>query len=486
MPKDYANITKLSNAERLYELEHLWENSYPGAEETAQNLMRSICCQETPFVLSVEAPYGMGKTYFFSRFSEYLNKNGVSCIYISAWENDYAPSPFIYLIKEILHFLKSNLTATTESSLDCFISRTKNVAKKLLFSISINTKYVNFNIEDAINAFIDAPDEINKFKSELSEKLVNLVKSKRPPLVIIVDELDRCRPDYALKTIEIIKHFFDIENLFFILPINKEAIGQAVTSVFGQIKNSEHYLKKLIDRELIIPIPKECDYKKIAQCYITTDKLKTSIFQNHIEKNDNYNGFDIIAKSIGKYACYYRLTYRDTVKVCLNFLSYAQNIEQKIRIEYLIFLLCAKASSIQIPYSECPLPLEHPFYIGIQISSTIFNKKQSLTIQRLAETTRRYKYSSSWGINYSDLVRDQDSFKTYNEFYSYIDKVKKRLHENSDDTPPNMAPLENLVIEAEKQTKEYQRKYGACDEDKELKEFYDNLVDNPLSMYKND
>lgn len=72
MPKDYANIYNLSENEFELEKQDLWKNATPGTIDLANNLLRKIESDEYPYVLSVEASYGMGKTYFFSRFVNML------------------------------------------------------------------------------------------------------------------------------------------------------------------------------------------------------------------------------------------------------------------------------------------------------------------------------------------------------------------------------------------------------------------------------
>ena len=56
----------------------------------------------------------------------------------------------------------------------------------------------------------------------------------KPRLVVmIVDELDRCKPSYALDVLENIKHVFDVGNLCFVLATNRDQIGQVVAAAYG-------------------------------------------------------------------------------------------------------------------------------------------------------------------------------------------------------------------------------------------------------------
>ena len=72
---------------------------------------------------------------------------------------------------------------------------------------------------------------------------------------IIVDELDRCRPSYAIKFLEEIKHLFGVPGVVFILGVNSDQLGKAVSGLYGDRFNGEAYLKRFIDRKVLLPFP---------------------------------------------------------------------------------------------------------------------------------------------------------------------------------------------------------------------------------------
>ncbi len=482
MPKNYANIYKLSTHDFEKETQNLWANSIPNAQANAEMLTQEICNEQTPFVLSVEAPYGMGKTYFFTRFCEHLKKNGIPCIYISAWENDYAPSPFLYLLKEILNFFDKELSPTTKDPISKLQEKGIKLGKRLLSSISVQYKGIEANLGSFISSFLNDTDSIQQFKKEFSGLITQL--HVNVPLVIIVDELDRCRPDYALKTIEIMKHFFDIEQVFFIIPINKGAISEAVSAVYGQTvaQQGENYLRKLIDKEILFPSPSAESYKQIASSKITKEKLKPALDKSFIEDNDNYNGFAIIAEHFGNYAKQCKLTYRETVQVCETFIQYANNVPHKIHIEYLIFLLCNKFKKKDILTTT--LTKGHP-YSGIN-SNDIYGKQSSLSINGLVEATSNLRYTP-WDFDYSSLCRRSETFSNYKELFTYIEKCKNLMKEGEVIEGDNrIKRLKEVINKAEPQIKEYQRKYGACDEDEQNKAYYEKIVGNNLLIFSSE
>ncbi len=91
----------------------------------------------------------------------------------------------------------------------------------------------------------------NKTLKNAREELRKL--AQRQSLVVIVDELDRCQPNYAIKVLERLHHMFsDIENCCVILAIDKSQLEHTVTQVFGDKESTKSYLKKFIDFELTL------------------------------------------------------------------------------------------------------------------------------------------------------------------------------------------------------------------------------------------
>ena len=103
--KDKSNFYNLTEAEQDNGRKDLWKDSFPDVPKFANDLKKAILQPECPRVISLEGGYGMGKTYFSSRFCEYLRSNRegpISAIYFSAWEDDNLPDPFLSFSRAIL------------------------------------------------------------------------------------------------------------------------------------------------------------------------------------------------------------------------------------------------------------------------------------------------------------------------------------------------------------------------------------------------
>ena len=73
------------------------------------------------------------------------------------------------------------------------------------------------------------------------------------PVVVVIDELDRCRPLYAIELLEAAKHLFSVENIVFVLAINLRELGHSIKAVYGSDFDSHEYLERFID--IAIPLP---------------------------------------------------------------------------------------------------------------------------------------------------------------------------------------------------------------------------------------
>ena len=192
-------------------------------------------------VLAVHAPFGYGKSKFAQYYKEYLNKEKLpnQAIIIDAFLHDYIDNPFIAIHKSIgqlvgydeeLHKLgKEILIASAQEIFDLV---------PILRKINSSSKLSKPSIDGVIKQY-----------TTRLEKLAN-----DTPITIIIDELDRCRPDYAVHFLERIKHYFGpVPNILFILMINKDQLFKSIGNVYGiEDKNDiTNYFEKFLSYRII-------------------------------------------------------------------------------------------------------------------------------------------------------------------------------------------------------------------------------------------
>ena len=97
------------------------------------------------------------------------------------------------------------------------------------------------------DAWADANDKVDKLQNELSKLVSSATDDTTGKLVVVIDELDRCRPDYALELIESVRHLFAVEGVVVLLAINREELCHSVQNIYGSDFDSDRYLRRFVD-----------------------------------------------------------------------------------------------------------------------------------------------------------------------------------------------------------------------------------------------
>ncbi len=242
---------------------------------------RDINEEERIKTISIDASWGMGKTLLKDVLVEKLIEKEIKVKAINAWETDYFSDPMKSLIGEI-NESDLNISSDTIEKGEKLIKNIGGIATKIFGTALL--KKLNFTDEDITNIKsifqgIDSSgieeykkykDLVKKFKESFG---VGIGTSKR---VIILDELDRCKPNYSVELLEAIKHIFDIYNLTFIFLINKEQMKNTVKNLYGCDKENEDYFEKFFDLQLIFP---EIDIADFIQIEYENYKYDLENFQ---------------------------------------------------------------------------------------------------------------------------------------------------------------------------------------------------------------
>jgi len=174
-----------------------------------------------------------------------LINSGFKTLLFNAWENDFTDDAFISLIGEFeLGIAALNLDSNHASEATKHLNKAKKIgasivkrslptAVKLMTAGLIDlddiseealAAYSEKLVEEQVKRYEEAKKSVLGFKEELASlaSALNSNDENRPlPLIVFIDELDRCRPPYAIKVLEAVKHFFSVPNVVFILSLDK-------------------------------------------------------------------------------------------------------------------------------------------------------------------------------------------------------------------------------------------------------------------------
>ena len=238
-------------------------------------------------MVSLGAPFGSGKSTFLRMWHADLNaryKSDESTpqpIVLNAWESDFAGDPLIAIVTGLIDAAtNSNNGESSESSANLreaakdaawfatglansFVSRLTGVDPIKAGEFAANKKAEARQEEpDLIRLYKEKHDSLERLRTSLKAQFGD----SKGGAVIMIDELDRCRPDYAINYLETIKHVFDVPGLTFVLAVDQKRLASAAAAIFGEL-NFEEYYRKFVHRIVNMPVPESENLTKLARAY---------------------------------------------------------------------------------------------------------------------------------------------------------------------------------------------------------------------------
>lgn len=130
-----------------------------------------------------------------------------------------------------------------------------NLIKNVIEKLSLGwVKLSDEGKENTLETVLSSVLETESVREEIKKLLNELKEEKFNNLVIIIDELDRCRPIYALKIVEVIKHYLKMENILIICMTDMKQLSNCISSIYGKEYDSNMYLDKIFDFKFSIPV----------------------------------------------------------------------------------------------------------------------------------------------------------------------------------------------------------------------------------------
>ena len=282
-------------------------NDHLERKESAEVLTRIVSRIEGPCVLALDAPWGYGKTTFLTMWERWLRREAqgfpvVACF--NAWETDFTNHPFLALSSELTKELESCIETAPSPVLETLKRAAKEllrVAPQLAGSLvpgggvvvdaALSVVSAAVSDETDTNDYLEAKEAIAEFKAALEE----LARGLDKPLVIMIDELDRCRPSYAVELLEVAKHLFAVDNVVFILAVNRDELVHSVKALYGSGFCAEGYLRRFFDLDFQLPEPSRDQF---VQELLETTKL-TSILDTRESQEERQTTMVLLTAFLG-------------------------------------------------------------------------------------------------------------------------------------------------------------------------------------------
>ncbi|WP_054065265.1 KAP family P-loop NTPase fold protein [Comamonas kerstersii] len=364
------------------EINNIWANDKLNRKGYADFLYQVIEFAETSeaednaLIFAIDGDWGSGKSFFINCWMRDLEAKGHLVSRFDAWKNDIVDEPLIGFLSHIYADLerwdKRGCVKLASESIKKSQKRllpiaqelvkgagvkalgylvTDEVAKEVAKSIADSTKEVldsekdeqneiaSFSLHTKLKAHNKNIQLIEKFKAELSRVAEDLVRGKKSsigPVFIFIDELDRCRPDYAVRLLEVVKHIFNSKGICFISSVNIFQLKESIRTIYGANFEADRYLDRFFNHRLKLPSPTIKEYIYSLDDFRSIMDSKSSLLSDSISFNGdalrfyefvclNYN-FDLrVIKSL-----FSRL------RICLELLKKGDSI---LPHEEIIFLL---------------------------------------------------------------------------------------------------------------------------------------------------
>lgn len=234
-----------------------------------------LLAQESASSIAIDGRWGSGKTFFvkqsmllinaknpvsnmdeekkasivyalpFSKQPEEVPENYNVAVYYDAWENDNDTDPVLSLVYEIIKQLGINYAFDENNN----AFKLAGSVLEALTGRNISGIIDNLKSENPLTKIKEEKDLHENIKNFFTELLVE--RGNR--LVIFIDELDRCKPSYAVQLLERIKHYLCDERVTFVFSVNLGELQHTIKHYYGNTFDACRYLDRFFDMRISLP-----------------------------------------------------------------------------------------------------------------------------------------------------------------------------------------------------------------------------------------
>ena len=233
-------------------------------------LLEILSNNRSSCTFALNGAWGTGKTFVLNMLEEdlvsYKDGNQFLVFHYNCWKYDYYQEPLIAIVSAMLDGVDEDnplLSTETKQKVKASMKAVKPIIKAMGLSFLKNK--IGIDAEEVVKTCEELKSDYNQMLEEekeqynydeylqFNESLKNARKAlekltEDKTLVVVVDELDRCLPTYAITVLERLHHLFDgVNNCEVLLSVDAEQLKYTVKNVFGEPTKPEEYLKKFID-----------------------------------------------------------------------------------------------------------------------------------------------------------------------------------------------------------------------------------------------
>lgn len=237
-----------------------WDGDAFDRAPFGERVAKVVAKIQTPRTIALNGGFGTGKTWFLDRVAKRLEQDGHHVVIFNAWRQDIQQQPLEALTQCLMDHLPSEDEANQtvkdlKEKMAALLSVLQRPALRLVGNI-LTSGVANELVGTAVESLApekadETPREAADNFREALEKYAAEARSKR--LIFLIDELDRCRPDFALSVLEKAKHVFDAVGVVFLFATHKHQLEKTAEKVYGDIGDGDHYLQRFFNVTISLP-----------------------------------------------------------------------------------------------------------------------------------------------------------------------------------------------------------------------------------------
>ena len=404
VPQEPERLPSLKLPEARINAELPWSDDLLDRMQTAEMLTGLVRNQTESFVVGMHGHWGTGKTFLLKRWQADLANQEFEAIYFNAWEDDFCDDPLVAILGQLSeHFKEDDLKSVAEKVKDAALSLVWQNLRGVLAKHTGLTLVLpqDENIpQDPLESYISQRATKERLKGRLAELSAKVREKSGQPLVFIIDELDRCRPTFAIELLERVKHVFDVPNLVFVFGINRTELCASLQSVYGAIE-ADTYLRRFFDMELTL---REVVPEKFARHLLQRFGLSEyfRVLSSKVKNRLHRDEFDVLTEMLPLLWGHLGLSLRD-IDYCVRCLALAARNLQPRRYMFpwllgLLITLKLKNRSLYTRFTE-----------GNCLASEVMNyiwelippQKMDRRLERVLNTVEGFLYKAE--VSYEDL-----------------------------------------------------------------------------------
>lgn len=300
--------------------------------------------KENNTVINLNAEWGAGKTFFVKRMYNSL-KNHHPCIYIDAWKQDFSDDAFLTLFSSLITQIEryaGKIDARLQKTASSIGRFTKGILPEILAGLIKN--YSGTDISDITKTAAELMLAEHKEKSEAIIKLkkelsfwaeLSFKKGFTAPVFIFIDELDRCRPNYAISLLEIVKHIFNVDKFVFIISTDTNQLQHSIKNIYGNEFGANDYLSRFFHRRFSLKAPDIND--------LISEKMELELKDNFNTLVDNFfpkpSNVKQLSTNVSEIFNNFGLNLRDSIRNADRLIDLTISKQFKKKIDYLALLI---------------------------------------------------------------------------------------------------------------------------------------------------